>query len=133
MTCGRRRLCAARAVAWRIRRGCRSVGPVAPPSRLAVHSVGVTIHRRSSSVGPVAQYLGDGLVVYFGYPQAHENDAQRAVQAGLGMAEGIGKLHARFDQQWGVRLAVRLWIHSGVVVVGDMGGGARHEALALGE
>jgi class 3 adenylate cyclase len=91
---------------------------------------GAVVHRFE---GHIAQYLGDGLVVYFGYPQAHENDAQRAVQAGLGMAEGIGKLHARFDQQWGVRLAVRLGIHSGVVVVGDMGGGARHEPLALGE
>ena len=42
--------------------------------------------------GHIAQYLGDGLLVYFGYPQAHEDDAQRAVQAGLGMIEAVGQL-----------------------------------------
>ena len=40
--------------------------------------------------GHIAQYLGDGLLVYFGYPQAHEDDAQRAVRAGLGMVEAMG-------------------------------------------
>ena len=43
--------------------------------------------------GHIAQYLGDGLLVYFGYPQAHEDDAQRAVRAGLGMVEAIGQLN----------------------------------------
>ena len=42
--------------------------------------------------GHIAQYLGDGLLVYFGYPQAHEDDAQRAVRAGLGMIEALGQL-----------------------------------------
>ena len=42
--------------------------------------------------GHIAQYLGDGLLVYFGYPQAHEDDAQRAVRAGLGMVEAMGTL-----------------------------------------
>src|SRR5262249_40588418 len=40
--------------------------------------------------GHIAQYLGDGLLVYFGYPQAHEDDAQRAVRTGLGMIEALG-------------------------------------------
>src|SRR5713101_550126 len=43
--------------------------------------------------GYIAQYLGDGLLVYFGYPQAHEDDAQRAVRAGLGMVEALGQLN----------------------------------------
>src|SRR5262245_28801891 len=44
--------------------------------------------------GHIAQYLGDGLLVYFGYPQAHEDDAQRAVRAGLGIVEAVGRLTA---------------------------------------
>ena len=83
--------------------------------------------------GHIAQYLGDGLLVYFGYPQAHEDDAQRAVRAGLGMVEAMGPLNTRLHEERGVSLAVRLGIHTGLVVVGEMGGGARQEQLALGE
>ena len=82
--------------------------------------------------GYIAQYLGDGLLVYFGYPQAHEDDAQRAVQAGLGMLEAMGTLHTRLAQDKSLRLAVRIGIHTGLVVVGEMGGGGRQEHLALG-
>src|SRR5712691_6462084 len=83
--------------------------------------------------GHIAQYLGDGLLVYFGYPLAHEDDAQRAVRAGLGMVEAMGALTTRLEQQHGVRLAVRSGIHTGPVVVGEMGEGSRREQLALGE
>ena len=83
--------------------------------------------------GYIAQYLGDGLLVYFGYPLAHEDDAQRAVRAGLGMVEALGQLNIRLKQERGVALAVRLGIHTGLVVVGEVGGGARQEQLALGE
>jgi class 3 adenylate cyclase len=83
--------------------------------------------------GYIAQYLGDGLLVYFGYPQAHEDDAHRAVRAGLGLLAAMGDLNARLAQQTGVRLAVRIGIHTGLVVVGEMGGGSRQEQLALGE
>jgi class 3 adenylate cyclase len=81
----------------------------------------------------IAQYLGDGLLVYFGYPLAHEDDAQRAVRAGLGMVEALGQLNTRLAQERGVHLAVRLGIHTGLVVVGEVGGGTRLEQLALGE
>ena len=60
--------------------------------------------------GHVAQLLGDGLLVYFGYPQAHEDDAQRAVRAGLGIVEAIGKLNTRLEQAKDIRLAVRVGI-----------------------
>ncbi len=83
--------------------------------------------------GHIAQYLGDGLLVYFGYPLAHEDDAQRAVRAGLGMVEALGQLNTRLMQERGVHLAVRLGIHTGLVVVGEVGGGTRQEQLALGE
>jgi predicted ATPase/class 3 adenylate cyclase len=83
--------------------------------------------------GHIAQYLGDGLLVYFGYPLAHEDDAQRAVRAGLGIVEALGQLNSRLAQAQGVHLAVRLGIHTGLVVVGEVGGGTRQEQLALGE
>src|SRR3989442_10189894 len=75
--------------------------------------------------GHIAQYLGDGLLIYFGYPQAHEDDAQRAVRAGLGMVEALGQLNTRLTQERGVHLAVRLGINTGLVVVGEAGGGVK--------
>ena len=66
--------------------------------------------------GHIAQYLGDGLLVYFGYPQAHEDDAQRAVRAGLGMVEAMGQLNTRLERERGVNLAVRIGIHTGPVI-----------------
>jgi class 3 adenylate cyclase/predicted ATPase len=83
--------------------------------------------------GHIAQYLGDGLLVYCGYPRAHEDDAQRAVHTGLGIVEAMGTLNSRLQAAYGVALAVRLGIHTGPVVVGAMGDGGRHEHLALGE
>ncbi len=83
--------------------------------------------------GYIAQYLGDGLLVYFGYPQAHEGDAQRAVHTGLGIIAAMESLNSRLQTDHGVELAVLLGIHTGPVVVGQMGGGDRHEQLALGE
>jgi len=83
--------------------------------------------------GHVAQLLGDGLLVYFGYPQAHEDDAQRAVRAGLEMLAALGDLNHGLPQAKGIQLAIRLGIHTGVVVVGEMGGAGRQEQLALGE
>jgi class 3 adenylate cyclase len=83
--------------------------------------------------GHIAQYLGDGLLIYFGYPQAHEDDAQRAVRAGLGIVEALGQLNTRLAQERSVQLAVRLGIHTGLVVLGEVGGGTRREQLALGE
>ena len=83
--------------------------------------------------GHVAQYLGDGLLIYFGYPVAHEDDAQRAVHTGLGVIEAMETLNTRLEADYGVKLAIRIGIHTGPVVVGEMGGGERHENLALGE
>jgi len=83
--------------------------------------------------GTIAQYLGDGLLVYFGYPQAHEDDAQRAVRAGLGMLDALVPLQAQLVAEKDLRLAVRLGIHTGLVVVGAVGTGGRQEQLALGD
>ena len=83
--------------------------------------------------GHIAQYLGDGLLVYFGYPVAHEDNAQRAIHAGLGIVDALGALRTRVEAEYGAMLAVRIGVHTGAVVIGEMGGGDRHENLALGE
>ncbi len=83
--------------------------------------------------GHIAQLLGDGLLVYFGYPHAHEDDAQRAVRTGLGILAALGDLNSRLQQAKGIQLAIRTGIHTGLVVVGEMGGAGRQEQLALGE
>jgi len=83
--------------------------------------------------GHIVQYLGDGLLVYFGWPQAHDNDAQRAVQAGLGILAAVETLNTWLERDKGLRLGIRVGIHTGLVVVGEMGGSGRHERLALGD
>src|SRR5262249_53476207 len=94
------------------------------------HTSAEAVHR---CAGHIAQQLGDGLLVYFGYPQAHEDDAQRAVRAGLDILTAMETLNTRLEREKGVRLAIRVGIHTGPVVVGEMGGGGRREQLALGE
>src|SRR3989442_8062040 len=85
--------------------------------------------------GYLARYLGDGLLVYFGYPQAHEDDAQRAVRAGLGIVAELPHLNARLHPAVGVLrdapLQVRIGIHTGLVVVSDMGGGGSPDPRAI--
>lgn len=83
--------------------------------------------------GYTAQYLGDGLLVFFGYPLAHEDDAPRAVRAGLGIIEAITGLNTALQRQYGLTLAVRLGCHTGTVVVGEVVGETRHEQMALGD
>ena len=95
-------------------------------------------HKTSADVisrfeGHIAQYLGDGLLVYFGYPLAHEDDAHRGVRSGLGIVKEIDRLNDRLKSERGLSLSVRVGIHTGLVVVGEMGGGERRERLALGE
>jgi class 3 adenylate cyclase len=83
-------------------------------------AAGVIVHFE----GHIAQYLGDGLLVYFGWPQAHEDDAQRALHSGLGVVEAITTtLNPRLEREKGVQLAVRIGIYTGLVVIGEMGGG----------
>ena len=95
--------------------------------------------KRSANViarfgGHVAKYLGDGLLAYFGYPQAHGDDAQRAVCAGLGIVAAMPQLNADLQHTEVLRklpLRVRIGIHTGLAVVGDMGVGASRESMAI--
>jgi class 3 adenylate cyclase len=78
--------------------------------------------------GFVAKYMGDGVLIYFGYPEAHEDDAERAVRAGLAISEAVGRLTTP------EQLNVRLGVASGLVVVGDLiGTGAAQERGVVGE
>jgi class 3 adenylate cyclase/tetratricopeptide (TPR) repeat protein len=79
--------------------------------------------------GFVAKYMGDGALIYFGYPQAHEDDAERAVRAGLALVDGVSKLAVA-----GECLSARVGIATGLVVVGDLiGAGEAQERGIAGE
>ncbi|HKF73553.1 MAG TPA: adenylate/guanylate cyclase domain-containing protein, partial [Stellaceae bacterium] len=92
-------------------------------------------HRTVSEIltrhgGFVAKYMGDGVLAYFGYPQAHEDDAERSVRAALAIAETV----ARLRLSRAVTLQVRIGIATGLVVVGDLlGTGAAQEQAVVGE
>ena len=78
--------------------------------------------------GFVAKYMGDGVLVYFGYPHAHEDDAERAVRAGLELIQAVGGL------KYSAPLQTRVSIATGLVVVGDLiGSGAAQEQAVVGE
>ena len=82
--------------------------------------------------GFVARYMGDGVLAYFGYPRADEDDAERAVRAGLALVERVGRLDT--PEKLGVRLEARIGIATGLVVVGDLiGTGEAQERGVVGE
>jgi hypothetical protein len=83
--------------------------------------------------GYVAQYLGDGVLAYFGYPQAHEDDAVRAVRAALALIDRMPVINQRLLAEHGVGLEVRAGLHTGLVVAGEVGAGQAREQLAIGE
>ena len=83
--------------------------------------------------GHVAQYLGDGVLIYFGFPQAHEDDAHRAVRCGLDILAGMEALNRRAPWPGGAQVRVRAGVHTGRVYVGTVGTGVRQENLAHGE
>jgi class 3 adenylate cyclase len=78
--------------------------------------------------GFVAKFMGDGVLVYFGYPQAHEDDAEHAVRAGIEVVRAVAQLKS------GALLQTRVGIATGLVVVGDLiGSGASQEQAVVGE
>lgn len=83
--------------------------------------------------GHVAQFLGDGILAYFGFPVALEKEASQAARAGSGILQEVGALNERLERSHGVRVAVRIGLHTGRVVVGEVGAGGRREQLALGD
>jgi class 3 adenylate cyclase/tetratricopeptide (TPR) repeat protein len=80
--------------------------------------------------GHIAQYLGDGVVVYFGWPLAHGDDAERAIRAGLALLDALAELNHAIPKDR--RIAARIGVHTGPVVIGEIGVGSHREIAALG-
>jgi TOMM system kinase/cyclase fusion protein len=87
--------------------------------------------------GYIARYMGDALLVYFGYPQAHEDDALRAVRAGLGLLAALPALNAQLHRTLSMLrdwpLQIRVGLHTGFVLLEEIGAGASREHMAVGE
>jgi len=83
--------------------------------------------------GHIAQFLGDGLLIYFGFPHAHEDDARRAAISALEMINAIKTLNRAFTLPKNYTLAVRIGINTGLVVTSELGSGMKKEHLALGK
>ena len=81
--------------------------------------------------GYIAQTLGDGMMVYFGFPRAHEDDAHRAIRAGLDIIESVKVLSERLSDENSVSLSVRLGVHTGMVVAGEVGGADTRADMAI--
>jgi class 3 adenylate cyclase/tetratricopeptide (TPR) repeat protein len=114
------------------------VGSTALSSRLDPEDMQQVLHAYQNTVtgeiaridGHVAKLMGDGVLAYFGWPRAHEDDADRAVRAGLALAEAVGRLHTPAGEP----LAARVGIATGLVVVGDLvGEGVAREEAVVGE
>ena len=115
---------------------CDLVGSTALSSRLDPEDLREVIAAYRTAVaeevgrfdGFIAKYMGDGVLIYFGYPQAYEDDAERSVRAGLALAERVGGLDTL------VKLETRIGIATGVVIVGDLiGSGEAQERGVVGE
>jgi class 3 adenylate cyclase/predicted ATPase len=117
---------------------CDIVGSTALAARLDPedwHAIGVQYQRCAAGAverfgGHVAQFLGDGVLVYFGYPLVHDGGPERAVRAGIAIVHALVALNERLHDRYGVRLAVRVGIHTGEVVIGE---GAGKETEIFGD
>jgi class 3 adenylate cyclase len=116
---------------------CDLVGPTALSARLDPEDRREVIGAYDRTVaevvvgfdGFVANYMGDGVLAYFGYPRAHEDDAERAVRAGLGLVDAVGRLDVK-----SVKLQARVGIATGLAVVGDLiGEGSAQGQSVVGE
>ena len=116
---------------------CDLVGSTAMSSRLDPEDLREVIRGYQACVastiqrfdGFIARYVGDGVLIYFGWPEAHEADAERAVRAGLAVAAAVGEMPARSEP-----LQVRIGIATGLVVIGEpIGSGDSRQQTAVGE
>ncbi len=121
---------------------CDLVGSTALASQLDPEDLQTAIRRFLDTCsqaisrfnGYIAKYMGDGLLVYFGYPHAHEHDAERAVHAGLAVLDLVKALPREHPAQWGFDIAARIGIATGHVIVGEvMGQETAKERSVFGE
>src|SRR4029434_7860858 len=117
---------------------CDLVGSTALSARLDPEDMGTVINAFQAACaritlaydGFLADFRGDGILAYFGYPRAHEDDAERTVRAGLDIAAAVARLKTRAEEP----LSVRIGIATGLVVVGGLGGeGALREHTVVGD
>lgn len=119
---------------------CDLVGSTGHASRLGAEDWSEVLRRFHRAAQPlverfaghIAQHLGDGLLVYFGYPHAHEDDAERAVRSALGIMRAVRDLNTQLEREYELELAARIGIHTGPVVIDEMGQRGRSEMLAMG-
>ena len=119
---------------------CDIVGSTALSEKLDPEILREVVHSYHDTTGRVigryegynAQYLGDGLLVYFGYPIAHDDDAERAVRAGREIITALSEMNEKLEKEHSTTISVRVGIHTGPVVIGAVGYGGRQENLALG-
>ena len=120
---------------------CDMVGSTALSARLDPEDLHEVLRRYQESCaevvaryeGHIGHYVGDGVLVYFGYPTAHEDDPVRAIRAGRDIVEAIKRLEDELDDL-GISVGVRVGINTGLVVVGDIGTGEfRDEMAVVGE
>src|ERR1700742_4244492 len=114
------------------------VGSTAMSTRLDPEDMGAVIRLYQNTVsgeiarldGHLAKFMGDGILAYFGWPTAHEDEAERAVRVGLSIVSSVARLQNAQQQQ----LAARVGIATGLVVVGDLiGEGAAQEEAVVGD
>ena len=116
---------------------CDLVGSTALSARLDPEDMGAVIDAFQAACaritlafdGFLADFRGDGILAYFGYPRAHEDDAERTVRAGLDIVAAVARLKTRADEP----LSVRIGIATGLVVVGELGEGALREHAVVGD
>lgn len=120
---------------------CDLVGSTAMSQRMDPEDLRTVIRAYQSNCGKVvsafggfvARYMGDGIMIYFGYPRADENDPERAVRASLDMIEAVSRLNETLGREMEVEVAARIGIDTGVVVVGEMiGEGISREESVVG-
>jgi predicted ATPase/class 3 adenylate cyclase len=117
---------------------CDMVGSTALASRLDPEDLHEVLRRYQETCaavisrfeGHIGHYVGDGILAYFGYPTAHEDDPLRAARAGLEIVEAINRLDDDLAEI-GVSLGVRIGINTGIVVVGDIGTGEFRDSMAV--
>ncbi len=119
---------------------CDLVGSTPLAERLDPEVFGQVLHQYEAVCteavarfgGHIARSFGDGLLIYFGYPLAHEDDSRRAVRAALQVLHDLRRLNEQLQPAKDVELAVRIGIDTGWVVVGERSAGDWHESLGVG-
>jgi class 3 adenylate cyclase/tetratricopeptide (TPR) repeat protein len=119
---------------------CDLVGSTGMAERVdpeVLHEILLAYHRSAAETidrfgGSIGKFMGDGMLAYFGHPRAHEDDPRRAVLAGLELVDEVARIGREVAARYGLELAARVGVHTGLVVVAELGAGARREHDIVG-